>query len=151
MNIVSKYIGSIKLKYKENKLSYIDDLISLYKDLMDNISAPIKAVDSYYLKISELRDLGQVSGFLATISDDDFNEMFRKSKIAVLENAMKKDASIQEYANYINFTLKNDNLAHNLGLKFDDDIATAENTMNNYIVLKKNRRLLTEEQNTRKR
>ena len=151
MNIVSKYIEGIRSKFKDNKLSYIDDLISLYKSLMDNISTPLNKVDSYYLRISQLRDLGQVKGFLATISDEDFNEMFRKSKIEVLKNAMKKDASIQEYANYINTTLKNDNLARDLGLKFDDDIATAENTMNNYIVLKKNRRLLTEEQNTRKR
>ena len=36
-------------------------------------------------------------------------------------------------------------------LRFDEKIATAENTMNNYIILKKCRRQLIESQNTRNR
>ena len=150
-NIVSKFIDNIKSEQENNKLTYINDLISLYKTLMNRVSKPLSTLDAYYVKISNLRSLGLIKGKVAELSDSEFNEMFRKSKIKVLENKMKSEPEIQDYANYINSTIKNDKLAKNLGLRFDDDIATAENTMNNYIILKKSRRQLIEAQNTQKR
>lgn len=150
-NIISKIVGDIKSKQDDNVLEYIDDLISLYKRLMDSIEKSLSTLDAYYVRISKLRTLGMVEGKIAEMSDKDFNEMFRKSKIKVLDNKMNKEQEIQEYANYINSTIKNDKLAISLGLRFDDDKATAENTMNNYIILKKSRRQIIESQNTYKR
>ena len=150
-NIISKIVGGIRSEQNENVLEYVNDLISLYKQLMDRIEKSLSTIDAYYARISKLKTLGMLEGKLAKISDREFNEMFRKSKIKVLENKMNSEPEIQEYANYINETLKNDKLAKKLGLRFDEKIATAENTMNNYIILKKCRRELIKLQNTRKR
>ena len=150
-NIISKIVGDIKVEQENNTLEYINDLISLYKRLMNSVEKSLSTLDAYYVRISNLRSLGMVEGKLAEMSDKDFNEMFRKSKIKVLENKMNKEPEIQEYADYINSTIKNDKLAISLGLIFDEDKATAENAMNNYIVLKKCRRQLIESHNTRNR
>lgn len=150
-NIISKIVGDIKSDQGENVLEYVDDLMSLYKQLVNNIEKSLSTLDAYFVRISKLKTLGMLEGKIAEMSDREFNEMFRKSKIKVLENKMNRDHEIQEYANYINATIKNDKLAKKLGLRFDDEIATAENTMNNYIILKKCRRQLIESQNTRNR
>ena len=118
---------------------------------MNSVEKSLSTLDAYYVRISNLRSVAMVEGKLAEMSDKDFNEMFRKSKIKVLENKMNKEPEIQEYADYINSTIKNDKLAISLGLRFDEDKATAENAMNNYIVLKKCRRQLIESHNTRNR
>lgn len=150
-NIISKIIDDIKSEHESNVLTYINDLISLYKTLMNSIAKPLSVLDAYYAKISKLRSSGLVSGKIAAMSDKEFNDMFRKSKIKVLENKMNKELEVQEYANYINSIIKNDTLAKKLGLKFDDGAATAENTINNYIILKSNRRKIIAAQNTHKR
>ncbi len=150
-NIISKIVGDIKSEQENNTLEYINDLISLYKRLMNSVEKSLSTLDAYYVRISNLRSVAMVEGKLAEMSDKDFNEMFRKSKIKVLENKMNKEPEIQEYADYINSTIKNDKLAISLGLRFDEDKATAENAMNNYIVLKKCRRQLIESHNTRNR
>lgn len=150
-NIISKIVGGIRSEQNENVLEYVNDLISLYKQLMDRIEKSLSTIDAYYARISKLKTLGMLEGKLAKISDREFNEMFRKSKIKVLENKMNSEPEIQEYANYINEMIKNDKLAKKIGLRFDEKIATAENTMNNYIILKKCRRQLIESQNTRNR
>lgn len=151
VNVISKIVESIKSEQDSNILEYVNDLMSLYKELMKNAEKSLSTLDAYYVRISKLRTLGALEGKIAEMSDKEFNEMFRRSKIKVLENKMAKEPSVQDYANYINSTLKNDKLAKKLGLSFDDDIATAENTMNNYIILKKCRRQLMESQNTQKR
>lgn len=150
-NIISKIVGDIKSEQENNTLEYINDLISLYKRLMNSVEKSLSTLDAYYVRISNLRSVAMVEGKLAEMSDKDFNEMFRKSKIKVLENKMNKEPEIQEYADYINSTIKNDKLAISFGLRFDEDKATAENAMNNYIVLKKCRRQLIESHNTRNR
>lgn len=150
-NIISKIVGGIRSEQNESVLEYVNDLISLYKQLMDKIEKSLSTIDAYYIKISKLKALGMLEGKIAEMNDKRLKEMFRRSKIRVLENRMNREPEIQEYANYINETLKNDKLAKKLGLRFDEKIATAENTMNNYIILKKCRRELIKLQNTHKR